>query len=318
MRRDAIVAIALLGGGLGGLVALATAAGCSYDRAAEGDVVFKESGTDDVSDAQVFEIGDDALVSRDKLCGDLDVGTCDPDRAEICTHLDAGIDGGSDASDSAAESSTDGAGPDAVGSGSTRACRVVKESNVATTACAPAGILGIDGLCSRDADCAPGLACIGTIPARCLPYCCGATPELDPCHATGRYCAALELAERRDKVPVCVQPDDCTLLQDPSEKCQKGTTCTVVTKYGDTSCVPVASDGSGLDLACCDDTHPCAASYACLGPSGARACRKLCHEGRDDECTPGACQKVSSIPAGFGVCSVGDAGPLDGGCKGGS
>ncbi len=336
-RREGLVAAILLSGGCAALVALATAAGCSYDRPSEGDVIFKETGTADVGDAQVFEVGDDAVASRDKLCGELDLGTCDPDRGEICTHLDAGLDAGLDGGGDSAtpDGAPDGDAPeggtlppdaafdapyDAFGSGTTNACRVVKEANKAKTACAPAGVLLLDAICAIDADCAPGLACVGAISPRCLPYCCGGTPELDPCHASGRYCTPLPLAERpSDKVPVCVTPDNCTLLDNSGDICPKDvTTCTVVTKYGDTSCVPAAPLGSGLDLACCDETHPCALFYACLGPTGARACRKLCHEGRDEECTRGVCQKASTIPAGFGLCSVGDAGSLDGGCKGGS
>jgi hypothetical protein len=330
-RRDAIVATVILAVGASALVTLATAAGCSYDRAADGDITFKETGPAEVGDAQVFEVGDDAAIARDKLCGELSAGTCDPDRGEICTRLDAGGDGGEDgAPDGDAgevgaplpDSTSDAI--DSAGSGTTRACRVVREANKPTTACAPAGTAALEEKCSRDADCLPGLACVGSALPRCLPYCCSATPELDPCHASGRYCTPLSLAERiEDKVPVCVLPDQCTLLDDSAKDCQagdggpgSGTTCTIVTKYGDTSCVPV---GTGLDLACCDEAHPCSRNYACLGPSGARACRKLCHEGKDEECTPGTCQKVSSVPAGFGVCSVGDAGTLDGGgCKSGS
>jgi hypothetical protein len=198
---------------------------------------------------------------------------------------------------------------DAFGSGSVRACRVTRVDNNLATVCAPAGVAPKDAWCLKDADCSPGLACVGYPAARCLPYCCDATPDHDPCHDDGRsYCTPLPTAENKDdKVPVCVVPDDCTLLADPDDKCQAGTTCTVVTKWGDTSCVPV---GPGLDLDCCND-DPCQRGYVCLGPSGDRHCRKLCHDGNDKECASGSCQKASTIPTGFGICSVGDAGASD-------
>jgi hypothetical protein len=324
-RRDGVLATIVFAGASGALLALALAAGCSYDRAPDADVTFKETGGSDVRDAQVFEVGEDGFVARDKLCGDLHAGTCDPDRGEICTRLDAGADGGADSSapldgngdsDATTTPTPDAvadASRDAFGSGTTRACRVVKEGNKATTTCGLAGVTGLEETCVVDADCRPGLACVGTIIPRCLPYCCGATPELDPCRASGRYCAPLARAQDQfQKVPVCLLPDDCTLLSESTEECQTGTTCTVVTKFGDTSCVPI---GKGLDLSCCEESSDCGRNYACLGAAGARVCRKLCHEGHDEECTLGTCQKVSSIPAGFGLCSVGDAGSSDGGCK---
>jgi hypothetical protein len=218
-------------------------------------------------------------------------------------------DARSDAPSSDAADGGDRDAFDSAGSGTLRACRVIRDKNQPVTACAPAGTAPKDAWCTSDADCRPGLTCVGTPSGRCLAYCCTATASNDPCQADRRYCTPLPLAERpTDRVPVCVEPDRCTLLaREPEERCPATTTCTVVTKYGDTSCVPV---GTGRDLACCDTTA-CDEGYVCLGTAGDRRCRKLCHEGADTECATGACERVSSIPAGFGICSVADAGAID-------
>lgn len=337
-RLDRALLAVALGFAVGALPALGVAAGCSYDHSGD-SISFHDFDAEEAGEAQVIEVGDEEAAPRNTLCG---VEThCNPDRADICTPRDAAApdeagpptdsaladapagdvisDGGPDAPrDAASDGSVDDAAIDAptdapsdvpsdvvfdsAGSGSTSACRVVRTGNHVISACAPAGLGEVEDWCRRDADCAPGLGCVGASPSRCLPFCCGATAEFDPCHGRGRYCTPLPLAAQPlDSVPVCVQPDDCTLLAD-EEKCPSGTTCTVVTKYGDTTCVPI---GAGLDL----DKCPCQRGYACLGPESGRVCRKLCHEGRDSECpSGGSCRTVTSIPSGFGICSISDAG----------
>ena len=338
--------LAVLVGSLaaGVTVVLAVAAGCSYDKGdAGGGIGFHDGGGADAADAQYFDIGDDVAVVRDKLCGEPHEGSCDPDQADLCTPRDGGADAGpsdgagtdgpradlgtdlgpelgvDDAGDETAvdtappppppppvdDAATDGPAGDTFGSGTRTACRVVRLKNQPATACAAAGLGPIDAWCTSDADCAPGLGCVGEVPAaRCLPYCCSAGPGFDPCHAKGRYCTPLPLAARpTDRVPVCVEPDHCTLLSDV-DTCQKGTTCTVVTSFGDTTCVPV---GSCRDLQLCNNTA-CDRGYACLGPSADRRCRKLCHARHDEECPAGKCETATSIPSGFGICAIADAG----------
>jgi hypothetical protein len=72
-------------------LALAITAGCSYERADDGTAPFHESGVADASDAQVIEVGEDARIVRDKLCGEVKPGSCDPDRADLCTPFDSGV-----------------------------------------------------------------------------------------------------------------------------------------------------------------------------------------------------------------------------------
>jgi len=295
------VALGVVGAGL---AALTASSGCSYSSADNAQTTSFHDGGDDAAEVTV-EVGFDAPPST-ALCGDLHPGTCNPDNGEICTPLDAGSDDAS--SDSAPEGAIDTGG-----SGSKLACRVVRINNAVTTTCRPAGLGAIDSFCTHDADCAPGLACVGAgVLTQCKPYCCSATDFSDPCRKMGRYCTPQPVVERLgDYVPVCVQPDPCTLLPDPdsaTEDCQSGSACTVVTQYGDTACVQT---GPLTDLQCCSsdpwatNDQRCAAGYACLGPRGDRVCRKLCRVDDAKACgTSGHCEPQSSLPAGYGICTV--------------
>lgn len=260
-----------------------------------------DAGPDDglVSDThvQVIDVTDD-VQTQSNLCGE--ESFCDPDVAAFCTPLksDAGAsDAASDVSDGGDAAMT------------TLACRIVLRDNHSVAACAAAGTVTESNFCASDDECAPGLACVGEPGlGRCLRYCCKAwsTPAQTPGDAgtATHYCTPQPLAARpTDHVPVWVKLDNCTLLDDELQ-CAKGTTCTVVTNDGRTTCVPA---GSGRDYASCADA-PCDRGYVCLGTVD-RRCRKLCRESDSTACSGGGyCQKVPTIPTGYGICAGGDAG----------
>jgi hypothetical protein len=279
-----LILLAALVAGAGSALALG-AAGCGMSTADTG--TFPTSW--DAGDADAA-VGDDAVVIEvgggDGGAGDDHCGTrrCDPDRADICTPV--ATDAGGDA-----EASADA--PKLL------ACRVIREGGDVVSSCAPAGEAADSAFCASDDDCKPGLACVGD-PGRCLPYCCGTTTTEGACDKT-RYCALLAVAARpADRVPVCAPLDNCPLLQD-QDHCPAESACTVVRNDGATTCVPI---GTGRDLQAC----PCDRGYVCLGPDGNRLCRKLCRIGDTAACGAGTCQALSTMPTGFGICTVTDAG----------
>jgi hypothetical protein len=240
-----------------------------------------------------------------------------PDEAVICTPLP--VDSGAsadDATDSDGDSSVDAASDGArdatvetaamdapaefeapPGSGSTNACRIVHDEVGIESVCAPAGRGAERDFCRSDADCKPGLGCVGSADVgQCLAYCCASTTASEGC-APKHYCTPLTRAARPDdRVPVCALIDGCPLLADPELTCLSGSTCTVVTNKGETACVPL---GSGREL----DPCPCDRGYFCAGPTDARLCRKLCTGSAD--CRSGeSCQFVPTLPAGFGLCAA--------------
>src|SRR5262249_45823084 len=143
---------------------------------------------------------------------------------------------------------------------------------------------------------------------RCAPYCCAAfeDPVLAADAGAGtRYCTLRPLSADQDiKVPVWLNLDNCTLLDDALQ-CPGDTTCTVVTNDGRTTCVQV---GTGRDYAPCD-VEACDRGYVCLG-SVDRRCRKLCKESEGTAACAGGqyCQRAPTIPEGYGICAGGDAG----------
>jgi hypothetical protein len=285
--------------------AIVVASGCSFTGGKDGSSPdFHDGDTNDEADAIVIEVGNDTAAPN-PLCGPITGSSCIPDDfadagPRTCTPVDAGAD----ADASPPEVASSDAAIDTSGSGTRNACRVIRIGNTIATGCEPAGF-GLSGsYCKRDADCSPGLACVGpSLVATCEPYCCTATADFDPCHASGRYCTPVVVTERpTDEVPVCILPDKCTLIS--NDGCTTDTTCTVVDPYGDTSCVP---SGSLTDLQCCS-TDPlagaaCSTGYACLGSLGDRVCRKICKiDG--EACATGHCEAQSTFPTGYGVCTV--------------
>lgn len=276
------------------------AVGCAddaKDATATGLDSSVETGTGSDTRVQVIDVNDDVQMLAN-LCGE--ESFCDPDVAAFCTPLksDAG------ASDAAADGSDGGdAGT------TTLACRVVLRDNHSVAACAPAGAVTESNFCASDDECAPGLACVGEPGlGRCLRYCCKAwsMPAQGPTDGgtATHYCTPQPLAARpTERIPVWVKLDNCTLLDDELQ-CAKGTTCTVVTNDGRTTCVPA---GTGRDYASCAE-EPCDRGYVCLGTVD-RRCRKLCRESDTTACSGGGyCQKVPTIPTGYGICAGGDAG----------
>lgn len=258
-----------------------------------------ESGGD--TRIQIVDVRDDAAPTV-TLCGEDQL--CDPDVPAICTPLKT------DAAVVETDATDEDVGPgDGSTAGSTSACRVVKKDNRSVASCAPAGKTLESQFCASDDDCAPGLTCTGEPGlGRCFRFCCKAwtTPSQAPDAGGGtHYCTPQPLAARpSEKVPVWVKLDNCTLLDDKLQ-CAEGTTCTVVTNDGRTSCVPA---GSGRDYASCA-IEPCDRGYVCLGTVD-RRCRKLCLESEGSSACPagGYCQRVPTIPEGYGICAGGDAG----------
>jgi hypothetical protein len=304
-----VLALAVVVGAVGAVFVVG--AGCSYsDSSINPTPDFHDGDANESNEAIVIDVGTDTAAPN-PLCGS-PTPSCPPDDFDpdagphTCTPFDAGADGDLDGG---ADGGSGDAIVDTAGSGSRNACRVVKVGTETVTACAPAGFGALDSPCGRDADCSPGLTCVGppTL-GRCAPYCCSATPDDDPCHALFpvRYCAPLPLAERpADRVPACIVPDKCTPITNVG--CDTDTTCIVVDTYGDTSCVRA---GTLADLACCstdsaDTSMLCAQGYACLGPLGDRVCRKLCKVGDTTSCTgSGHCEAQSTFPSGYGICTV--------------
>jgi hypothetical protein len=283
-------------------IALAAAwSGCSVDPGAS-DSPDPEPIDGGVSDTRIQEVNvrDDAGATA-ALCGEDQL--CDPDIAAICTPIssDGGVDDGVADEDSETDGST---------ASTTNACRVVEREQRVIAACAPAGEVAESQFCESDGDCAPGLTCVGRPGlTRCLRFCCTAWAQppqgsSDAGSAT-HYCTPQPLAERPTQlVPVWVKLDNCTLLDDELQ-CPKDTTCTVVTNDGRTTCVLA---GTGRDYASCAE-EPCDQGYVCLG-TGDRQCRKLCRESDGSAACPTGsyCQRVPTIPEGFGICAGGESG----------
>lgn len=306
------------------LGSIALGGGCASESETSGAAPDAAAGAADATgDTRVHpvEVGEDAAGTTE-LCGEEKL--CDPDIAAICTPLepdaggspdaddspDVGSSPDADAEDAGASDTADAVSDAPAGTGSVSACRVTKRENRTVAACAPAGKVLESQFCGSDDECAPGLACVGEPGlGRCLRYCCGAwtAPDLSPDAGGGtHYCTPKPLAARpSEKVPVWVKLDDCTLLEDELN-CPEGTTCTVVTNDGRTTCVP-AVPGQREWASCVE--QGCDKGYVCLGTID-RRCRKLCRESEGAAgCAGGGyCQRVPTIPDGFGICSGGDAG----------
>jgi hypothetical protein len=143
----------------------------------------------------------------------------------------------------------------------------------ADAVCSESGDAGIDAVCSTSADCGPGLGCVAKGQA-CRAYCCEDT-EACP---TGTWCVPEHLNDADQKVPVCVQADNCSLLDDISRPCPNNLMCTIVRNDGTTACV---EPGTGKD----GDHCACAPGYVCS--QLADKCFKLCHTGSNADCPDG-------------------------------
>ncbi|MBK7402888.1 MAG: hypothetical protein IPJ34_43355 [Myxococcales bacterium] len=145
-----------------------------------------------------FDVADEASTKQD-LCGNLEL--CDPDFPTICTPIgkDTGV-------------AVDGSGgADAVADApSLLACRVIRNDNKITAACAPAGKAAEEELCSGDDVCEPGLACVGaTSPAWAA---ASATAARPPPRAVGTRSSGHPTSPREtsrraaeDRIPVWVK-----------------------------------------------------------------------------------------------------------------
>lgn len=175
-------------------------------------------------------------------------------------------------------------------------CKLVLTGDGIERACVLSGTYGELSPCMTASDCGPGLGCVlvsGQGTGVCREYCCG---DLEDCPQS-TYCAPRPMAEAGAgvEIPVCVDADDCTLLEEG--QCPEGLACTVVRSDGTTACVP---PGTGKQGEAC----PCAPGFACT--KLVNECRQICHTEplpSENECAPGfECQGASSLPEGFGLC----------------
>ncbi|MEZ4298011.1 MAG: hypothetical protein R3B70_23845 [Polyangiaceae bacterium] len=212
----------------------------------------------------------------------------------------ASTGGSGGASTGAGGASTGGAGGASTGGaggapGELLECKLVVGADGIERACRAVGAYPELSPCNSAADCGAGLGCVlaadqGT--GVCREYCCGDVELCGP----KTFCAPRPMAEANGvSIPVCVDADDCTLLEDG--QCADGLVCTVVRADGTTACVPPGTGKQG-------EPCPCAPGFACT--KLLNECRKICHtkpQGSAEECEPGyGCQGNSSLPEGFGLC----------------
>jgi hypothetical protein len=155
---------------------------------------------------------------------------------------------------------------------------------------------GNPSVCLSAADCGPGQGCVLEGPSgTCRPYCCG---DVEAC-PTAQYCALRPIvqedlaAENRLEIPVCVDVDDCELLNDAT--CDAGMTCTIVRNDGTVSCIPPGA-GVADDVCPCDEGHYCDTTI--------NSCRKICRTDDETTCPEGyICQGgTGNHPMDFGGC----------------
>lgn len=211
--------------------------------------------------------------------------------------------GGAGGSDPAG---TGGAGTGGIGTGGTGGyippettveCKLIVSDGAVQRGCVASGDYPELSPCNTAADCGPGLGCVLAADQStgvCRSYCCG---DIEAC-AAHTYCAPQAMTEAADpnvQIPVCIDADDCTLLEEG--QCGAGLVCAVVRADGTTACVPPGPGKQG-------ETCPCALGFTCS--KLVDECREICHTDPDKaalECDTGyKCQGNSSLPDGFGVC----------------
>ena len=281
--------------GLGLFVGLGMAIGAGCGLASAMSSLDEGGGAGDygASGGGTSEGGGDAGI-------DANLGDADPDSgplsySSLCGN---GCMPSADADAGPCGQGTGGAG--GAGSPDMGGCRLAYDSNSQSVqgTCGEVGALTEASPCFATADCALGLACVGSGAGACRPLCCG---DLEAC-APGTYCAPQPLVSDGPNgpdddsdvlVPVCVLASQCTLLDDGT--CTDGQICTIVRVDGTTSCVD-PGDGQ-LGEAC-----PCAAGFVCA--TGINECMKLCKIGQSGGCPESyTCQGGATVyPAGFGVC----------------
>ncbi|HEY6560223.1 MAG TPA: hypothetical protein VI072_23220 [Polyangiaceae bacterium] len=253
--------------------------------------------------------GNEDASGRHPLCGVSP--SCDPDDEEACAGAGApGEDASaSDAGADATTSEPEAGGLDASADAAPRryACTLPANGEQPRPECRLAGKDPADAPCNTSADCAPGLACVGTEHGQCRPYCCDGS---DVC-AERSYCAERSLREsvalgKDVRVPVCVTADRCDLgqpypcqadaqSQDDCTCKDPQTACGVVRADGTTSCIEPGAGKAGEDC-------PCAWDHICS--QATRTCLKLCSTSAEDDstCGSGKCQASANLPRNYGVC----------------
>lgn len=155
------------------------------------------------------------------------------------------------------------------------ACRVVTAPGAKISqACVPAGEGRQGVVCTRSADCAAGLECVGD--GVCRAYCC----DEGSCTTLKKetYCGISEVVATKQVVPVCLPVRKCTLLIEGD--CGSGETCGVSNLPNTATCMPIGPRDRGES---CDDAH-CREGLVCLGSVGEKQCYALCHTATGAEC----------------------------------
>jgi hypothetical protein len=179
-----------------------------------------------------------------------------------------------------------------------------------TAMCTAPGTHRAGELCSRPADCLPGLVCITTSMdsmARCYVTCCSPNDN-DRCHDTsvgGTSTSSCGLTVPGSNYRACTQPSRCNWF---TQNCASGGNCLPVDAVGNTQCWPAGPAGAGASCT----TDNCGPGLVCLGPSRDQAiCRAVCDPtfrgspdaGGSRACPSGfSCLQVPMTPANFGGC----------------
>lgn len=214
-----------------------------------------------------------------------------------------------------AQGGTGGNPPPSAGSAGTTvstlsltSCQVTedpKHRGRAVAECLPAGN-GLEGdPCFSGADCRGGLACVGTGPGQCRPYCCSGNGACrDRTHCSPEPLLAPG-AKTTLEVPVCMPVVNCSLAEPPcmegaSCSCPVGSACVVVGSDGTTSCVNTSSLPTSPDG---EDGKPCPCGWGFVCSQASDTCVKLCQTGAPDLYCDGArCQPGTNLPLGWGTC----------------
>jgi hypothetical protein len=161
--------------------------------------------------------------------------------------------------------------------------------------------------CSSSLECGRGLACFLTRGGgQCREVCCPAG-RLDapaPCPGEDRCTGTGVLV---DNTPTdwrsCVTARECNVLS-PTDACDPGEGCYVVTPTGGTDCLSAGRVAAG---AACRGVNECEPGFFCAGPTGESTCVRLCDPSHGAAACPeseGTCRRWGHIPDNAGLCSV--------------
>jgi hypothetical protein len=155
--------------------------------------------------------------------------------------------------------------------------------------------------CEGFGECEEGLGCFATREdgSLCDRLCCGD----DDC-ARGERCGVGLAADGSSMVyGRCLSADAPCDVLDPTETCEPGEACYVVTLTGGEACQPAGH--RDVDEPCAEQ-RDCAPGLACRGLTS--TCKRLCALETDDACPAleGECVEQPHLPEGVGLCRLVD------------